>query len=135
MTEIVLSRWAHSPTSTMGIIRFDGEVFWTLERPWLDNQPFISCIPQGTYDLKWRQSPKFGWTWSLEDVPDRTYILIHSANWSRQLHGCIALGMELMGNEFAVGNSRKAVDRFEELTDREQSWSLKIESAEFAALN
>jgi len=134
VTEIVLSRWAHSPTATMGIIELEGEVFWTVERPWLDNAPNVSCVPEGVYDLRWRESPRFGWTWILEDVPNRTHILIHSANWSRQLQGCIALGTGLMGNEFAVSNSRDAVKRFEELTDRDESWSLRIESAAFAAL-
>ena len=134
-TEIVLSRWAHSPSATMGIIKLEDEIFWSLERPWLNNAPNVSCIPQGIYDLSWRESPRFGWTWLLEDVPNRTHILILSANWSRQLQGCIALGTGLMGNEFAVSNSRDAVERFEELTaDRDEPWSLRIANAAFAAL-
>mgnify|MGYP004351225057 FL=1 len=118
----------------MGIIKLEDEIFWSLERPWLNNAPNVSCIPQGIYDLRWRESPRFGWTWLLEDVPNRTHILIHSANWSRQLQGCIALGTGLMGNEFAVSSSRDAIARFEELTDRDESWSLRIENAAFAAL-
>ena len=131
--EIVLQRWAYHPDATLGIIKFSDIEFWSVERPWLDNKPNISCIPVGEYELKWRESPKFGPTWQLEDVPGRTPILIHAANFAYQLQGCIALGTDLMGDTIAVANSRKAVNLFEEVTEGGE-WVLKVENAAYAAL-
>ena len=131
--EIVLQRWAYHPDATLGLIKFSDLEFWSVERPWLDNKPNISCIPLGDYKLKWRESPKFGPTWQLEDVPGRTHILIHSANFAYQLQGCIALGTDLMGDTIAVANSRKAVNLFEEVTEGGE-WTLRLENAPYAAL-
>lgn len=133
MGEIVLQRWAYHPDATLGIIKFSDIDFWSVERPWLDNKPNISCIPEGEYKLRWRESPKFGPTWQLEDVPGRTHILIHAANFAYQLQGCIALGTDLMGDTIAVANSRKAVNLFEEVTEGGE-WVLKVENAAYAAL-
>ena len=132
--EIVLQRWAYHPTATLGLIEFADLEFWSVERPWLDNQPNISCIPVGEYKLRWRESPKFGPTWQLEDVPGRTHILIHSANFAYQLQGCIALGTDLMGDTIAVANSRKAMNLFEEVTEGGE-WILKIKNAVYAAVS
>jgi hypothetical protein len=63
----------------------------TIELPWKNNAHEISCIPEGKYSLKRRFNTKFGWHLWLEDVPGRTWILIHPANNAlTQLKGCIA---------------------------------------------
>jgi len=64
----------------------------TIELPWKDNQRRISCIPLGEYEVVKRSSAKFGEHFHLTNVPDRDWILIHPANYSRQLLGCIAPG-------------------------------------------
>lgn len=66
--------------------------FVTLELPWKDNTQSVSCIPDGTYHIKKRVSEKHGQHFHILDVPGREFILIHSANFSRQLKGCIAPG-------------------------------------------
>ena len=68
----------------------------TLELPWLDNHPFISCIPAGEYWIKRRWSPKLGNHLKVLDVPDRTDILIHSLNFYTQTQGCIGVGKRLV---------------------------------------
>ena len=133
MKEIVLERFCYHPNATLGVIHLDDETFYSVERPWLDNQVSVSCIPVGTYETGWRESPRFGETWHIKDVPDRTYILIHVANFARDVEGCIGLGMGLMGDTVAVSESKKAVTRFEELT-RDLEWSLRIENSPYAAL-
>lgn len=133
MKEIVLERFCYHPNATLGVLEVDFERFYTVERPWLDNKPNVSCIPVGTYEMGWRESPRFGETWHIKDVPDRTYILIHVANYARDVEGCIGLGMGLMGDTVAVSESKKAVTRFEELT-KGGEWQLKIENAPYAAL-
>ena len=131
--EIDLKRFAYHPKGTLGVIDYSGERFYTIERPWLDNTVRISCIPEGVYNMGWRESPKFGETWQVQDVQNRTYILIHTANYAKEVQGCIGLGMGLMGDRVAVSSSRKAVAKFEELT-RDVDWRLNIQSAPFAAL-
>ena len=64
----------------------------TLELPWKGNKTNISCIPRGTYHISHRESEKYGNHLHVEDVKDRSYILIHVANYVSQLRGCIALG-------------------------------------------
>lgn len=76
---------------TFGKLTLQGkEVCCTVERPWMDNLPFKSCIPAGIYDIHPVNSPKFGETYQVIDVEGRTHILIHKANKPSELHGCIA---------------------------------------------
>ena len=69
---------------------------YTIELPWRNNELNRSCIPEGTYVLKRRYSPKFRWHIEVKDVPGRSYILIHPANHAaRELKGCIAPVLQL----------------------------------------
>jgi hypothetical protein len=65
---------------------------FTLELPWKDNQRKISCIPAGIYKVVRRFSQRFNNHLHILDVPERTFILIHEANFVHQLEGCIAVG-------------------------------------------
>jgi hypothetical protein len=89
------------------------ETLYTLELPWLDNKRGESCIPVGTYKLKRHTSPKFGKCFWLQDVPNRSEILIHPANYTRQLRGCIAVGLDHADidkdGELDTTSSRKAM--------------------------
>lgn len=84
---------------TLGILTiYDDNNFpkWecrTLELPDKDNQGRISCIPEGTYTVVKRNSAKYGDHFHIKDVPNRSYILVHNANYKRQLLGCIAVGL------------------------------------------
>jgi hypothetical protein len=73
----------------------------TLELPDLNNASNVSCIPEGYYDVVPRQSPKHSNHFHVLDVPNRSYILIHPANYvgsknpntgHSDLRGCIAVG-------------------------------------------
>ena len=52
------------------------------------------AIPNGTYRVIKRWSKKYKEHFHILNVPDRKYILIHNANYSRQLLGCIAVGQK-----------------------------------------
>ena len=65
----------------------------TLELPWKDNKPGISCIPTGEYLAKVHAAPKFEWCLWLQNVPGRSEILIHSGNYTSQILGCILPGI------------------------------------------
>jgi len=68
----------------------------TLELPWKDNQQNISCIPEGVYAFEKWISPTFKMTvLRLLHVPNRSNILIHPANFVRELRGCIAPGLSM----------------------------------------
>ena len=113
---------------TFGVL-LDGdgnEIAKSVEREWKNNEPNVSCIPAGEYDLVWRDSPKYGRRLHLEqpslgvsafgtDInPLRSFCLFHPANWPNQLNGCIALGDDWM-ESWGVANSRKTTEMFEEM--------------------
>lgn len=65
----------------------------SLERGWRNNQNNVSCVPEGTYPLKYEYSPRFRkHLWELYDVPGRSECKFHAANYWKQLNGCISLG-------------------------------------------
>lgn len=112
-----------------GTMHVDGEYFCrTVERPWLSNKAFISCITAGAYDLVPWDSPKFGPVVAFvnpalhiyldaHDVSDpqaRDKCLIHAANYPHELNGCVAIGAEVVNfphHGFGVANSRRALER------------------------
>lgn len=77
---------------TLGRLRYGNFHCFTLELPDLDNQTDISCIPAGTYEAVKYQSPSKGDVILLKGVPNRTYIEIHSGNYTSQILGCILVG-------------------------------------------
>lgn len=84
---------SHSIPTFGVLLRDDGIPFaLTLERPWLSNMRGRSCIPEGRYIAKRHLSPKFGWTFWLQDVPGRSEILFHKGNLADDTHGCILVG-------------------------------------------
>jgi hypothetical protein len=80
--------------------RFGNVICKSMELPWKDNKPSISCVPAGTYDLQLYQSPRYGNSYHLVNEglnvsitgenTTRSHILIHPANCPSQLQGCIA---------------------------------------------
>ena len=81
---------------------------YTIENPWLDNEPYVSCIPTGTYKAFRRTSPSNGEVIELKDVPNRTFIQFHVANFPEDVEGCIGVG--LSKEDGAVYESKKAMD-------------------------
>jgi hypothetical protein len=77
---------------TIGTMDFGMFRCLTLELPWKDNRPNVSCIPAGEYGASLYQSYKHGQVVLLDGVPDRTFIEIHAGNYTRQIEGCILVG-------------------------------------------
>lgn len=90
---LILERFCYGDNHTAGKLILSNTVLYTMERPWLGNKPFKSCIPPGLYSCKRRYSEKFGHHWILQDVPGRDLILIHPGNYASELEGCIAPGL------------------------------------------
>lgn len=111
---IEITRFALFGDRTLGRLKIDDLELWTIERPWLNNVPFESCIPTGQYKVRRTNSPRFGPdTWQIQDVPDRTHILFHVANTSADVVGCIGCGISLYPDLNGVGSSRKAMAKFD----------------------
>tara|TARA_B100000809_G_C14953137_1_gene464634 strand:+ start:413 stop:808 length:396 start_codon:yes stop_codon:yes gene_type:complete len=77
---------------TNGTLFYKGLFFgFTIELPWLENRRNISCIPEGTYEIKARFSEKLKQHLILQQVQNRSLILMHPANNAlKELQGCIA---------------------------------------------
>lgn len=90
---LTLKRIAMNPEGTFGVFLDEKTPFClTLERPWLDNRPKVSCIPRGEYTVNRVVSPRHGETWEVQNVPNRTAILIHKGNFVEDSEGCIIVG-------------------------------------------
>src|SRR5258705_13635994 len=87
------------PNGANGELLLNGErVCSTIELPWKNNQPRISCIPEGRYELRDRYTHRFGKHFIVLNVPERSYILVHAANDAlKEIKGCIAAVTTLTG--------------------------------------
>ena len=112
--------------ATNGILLIDG-VFecYTLEDQYQAVKVMHeTCIPEGTYDIKFRTVGGFHSKYSerygnahygmlhLQDVPNFTYILIHAGNTDEHTSGCLIVGetqqdLDLSDDGF-IGHSGKA---------------------------
>ncbi len=116
--EFAILRISEKLNATYGVLMEDGHpLMLTLEDPWLQNQPNISCIPPGPYSCKRVNSPKHGDTFRVQNVVGRTYINFHSGNDEEDTEGCILLGSEWGKDnlgEAIILESKKAVSKFME---------------------
>jgi len=113
LINLLLIRDTFSDKSVLGELYLNGERMCdTLENPWLDNQKNISCIPAGIYDVRLRLARESATRDYLhlliQDVPNRSFILIHRGNFPSQTQGCVLLGLGSQQN--AVNNSVLAMD-------------------------
>ena len=101
--------------------------FTTLEPPWLDNEKNKSCIPVNIYRCKRVDSPKFGLTYEVIDVPDRENILCgHVGNFVSNTQGCILIASGFMPNQKGISDSEKAVSLFRQIVKAYDSAILTI---------
>lgn len=138
-----LVRWGSTPHGTFGEITLpSGKTFYTVERPWVNNNRRESCIPAGCYPLVEHTSPmmqklsrgKYQTAWMVSGVPDRDYILLHVANTMFNLEGCIGLGSSLSwiespkgtGPRWAVAGSSGAIDELMEELSARSEWIIDI---------
>lgn len=93
MTKVIIRRLWQGETGTLGTLEIDGKpICCTVERPWLNNKPRVSCIPAGVYQCMPHNGRRFKGVWRLENVPGRSAILIHGGNTMLDVVGCIAVG-------------------------------------------
>lgn len=144
---VIIERFAYTPTETEGRLLIAFQKFWTLERPWIQvdtdgGMPFKSCIPDGVYELRpyTRQNGDHVFCYVNEDLgvyfakadrpgdDGRYKCLWHPANYVRQVVGCTAIGdkRRLFKGKRMVTNSRKTFDTLRELIDFDKTHSVEI---------
>ena len=120
---VTITRFSDDGVQTLGDLTYKNFKCKTLERPWKDNKPNISCIPKGTYRAKWTFSPKFlKYTYEILGVPKRSGIRFHAANFWFDLNGCITQGTGYANlnndKEVDIINSKATVDTFNKIMNK-----------------
>ena len=94
----------------------------TMENPWLGNKRRESCVPEGIYKMRLRQSTivrrtsggMYSEGWEICDVPGRDFIMVHPGNFVRNTDGCLLVGrdMTIDGGQLMVTHSQATFQRF-----------------------
>jgi hypothetical protein len=118
MKKLLLERQPSGAAETQGFLSFPGHILATIEQEWRRDparsggESNNSCVPVGTYRLRPHQRPDkddgtpgdhvvalinedLGVYYLKEDLPPeggRYLILLHIANWSHNVVGCIGPG-------------------------------------------
>jgi len=98
-----------------GVLLLNKSVFCvTLEPRDEENAPFISSIPAQQYLCRRYESDKFGKTWEVMNVPERSSILFHPGNVAEDTEGCIILAQHYgkLREGRAVLNSGRTFSEF-----------------------
>jgi hypothetical protein len=80
MKTVILNRAWQDHRVTLGMLKIEDvehNPIYTLENPWLNNEPFKSCILPGEYDCIPHSGADYQGVWRLLDVPGRTNVLVH----------------------------------------------------------
>jgi hypothetical protein len=122
-----LIRLETSDEGTFGILLYGTRHLFTGELPWRSNARGASCINTGVYSVRMRTSPRFGRCYEIQNVGDRSHILLHNGNFcgddalgfKTHVDGCILLGLDRgrLDGQSAVFSSRRARHRFENEMD------------------
>ena len=119
--KLLLNRFLRNEEVTLGALVATGFRAYILEPPWKNNEPNVSCIPEGEYPCHWLNSPKYGWVYGVMEVPGRSHVLIHPGNIPRHTRGCLLPGSgigQIEGSP-AVLNSRDTTYRLFKHLDKE----------------
>lgn len=137
--KFLIKRVALTPIAVFGVvIGPDGFPFTlTVERPWVNNQSGVSCIPAGKFkgvrcrrspDYGYADSPKFGDTFQVINVPGRQNILFHKGNLFSDSHGCILVGerYELINGVPGIAESALGFQEFMKKLEGQDEFDLEI---------
>lgn len=151
MKELLIIRDEWSNDETLGRIIFANEDLAALERPWMPTkpggEPFLSCVPAGWYRLRPHTRPNGDRVLALTNAGLAVYyndadrpsgvgrylILIHPANWTYQIAGCIAPGLShaVSNKGTMVTSSRIAMDRIMEYVGNDEA---ELEIRQYSAM-
>ncbi len=124
-----LIRYHFGLKATLGVLKLNmaHSPIYTLELPWRENKPNISCIPEGTYECIPYTSEKFPNVYQIKNVPNREAILLHIGNHPTDTHGCVLIGKGVSPTTPMISNSKEAMDLMRnEISNKE--FTLTIEN-------
>lgn len=119
MKQVKIDRGAHLTQATIGVLTIfetDHAPIYTLENPKRETKK-DDRIPAGIYKCVTYSGTKYKNVYHVENVPERSAILLHWGNTEKDTEGCILLGNrvgEIAGSP-AVLDSRNCFERFREL--------------------
>ena len=104
--KLTVVRTQFGTDATNGILLIDGifECFTLEDQYQAVKVMHETCIPEGTYDIEFRKTGGFHAKYSeryknahygmlhIQDVPNFTYILIHTGNTDEHTSGCLIVG-------------------------------------------
>lgn len=114
---------------TFGKILLPEYVIYTIERPWLNNKPYISCIPPGEYKAELSHYYRGGYdTFEIKNVPERSLIKFHKASFATDVQGCVGLGLRIgaVDNRWGVFDCDEAMSAFMKILTDIQEMTVKI---------
>jgi hypothetical protein len=114
---------------TLGVLsNSEGVICYTLENPWLDNRRNVSCIPEGEYECKPYSSAKYHNVWELQNVQDRSKILIHAGNFEEDTRGCILIGRAIAdyNGKKMITNSRHTLEKLRDIIGVKNSFTIEV---------
>lgn len=134
MIQVILDRIGEFDDQTFGVLKIGNSLsaarprFVTLEDAWRENRREVSCIPVGVYTCVEHDSPKFGPTYLVRDVPGRSAILVHPGNNHEDTRGCILVGSSYASDLGASGivDSRVAFAKFLRLLRDVKEFTLTV---------
>lgn len=131
MIILSLKRFSSTDKGTFGVLLDEKglPICDTVELPYKDNVPKISCIPAGEYLAKKSFYNKGGYEcYELQGVPNRSDILIHVGNTINDIQGCILIGYGWgrLATYPAVVNSRDIFKSFMYMMKDEEQFKLVI---------
>ncbi len=130
---VKLERDTHNEFGTFGKLKVGSLTLFTVEQDWENNQPNVSCIPNGEYVLTYHESPHHGPCYIIENLAlgigrdkgdsIRWGCLFHKANLASELKGCIAPGLYrgFYKAAWSVSSSKKAMKKLFEALGTYQS--------------
>lgn len=124
--KVTLVRLDKASDGIFGTLLVEGKVLCVTLEP--SPEPPLLPIPAGVYSCARRNSPTFGHTFVVEDVPGRTHILFHPGNRVKDTKGCILLGQyfaKLYGDR-AVLNSGNTFKEFMTSLSEVEHFALEI---------
>ena len=115
--ELFLNRFCQIPANSgvnqgnFGSFQVEGEHYsYSVEPPWLSNKRYVSCVPDGLYDLILYESPKYGWCFIMVNPGLNVYafeedcmtnedrflcLFAHLGSFPFNFEGCAGLGREI----------------------------------------
>lgn len=110
-----LIRLEEAFVGTFGILKIQKMIIcYILEPRDRENKKNISSIPVQQYLCRRHRSPRFGETFEVIEVPNRTNILFHWGNKEAETEGCLMTGRYVVGSYLnrELRDSKKAFGVF-----------------------